>query len=84
MSIGPLRRLVGAVGLVAMAPLLLMLSLGALSAVDAAVRAVVMVLVLLLSGRAVGWGVKYMATSVEADAERDVDHSPNTGRADVG
>lgn len=67
MSIGPLRRLIGALGLVALVPVLLMVSVGALSPVDAAVRALVMVAVLHVLGRAVSWGMTVLAATVESD-----------------
>lgn len=65
MSVGPLRRLVGALGLVALVPLLAMVSLGTLSPVDAAIRAVVMVVVLHVLGRVAGWGMRMLAAQVE-------------------
>lgn len=66
MPVGPLRRLVGALGLVALIPLLVMVSLGALSPVDAAPRAMVMLLVLLVLGRLVSWGMEVLAAQVES------------------
>ena len=66
MSIGPLRRFVGVVGLVALVPMLLMVALGELSLVDAAMRAAVTVAVLLALGRFVSWGMGALASEVEA------------------
>ncbi len=66
MSIGPLRRMVGAVGLIGLVPLLGMLVVGLLSPQDAAFRALVMVGGLLVLGRFVSWGVGVLAAQVEA------------------
>lgn len=65
MSVGPLRRLVGALGLVALVPLLAMVSLGSLTPVDAAIRAAVMVAVLHVLGRIASWGMGMLAAHVE-------------------
>ena len=83
MSIGPLRRLVGAVGLIGLVPLLGMLAVGLLSPQDAAFRALVMVGGLLALGRFVSWGVGVLAAQVESsDHERSAaetpDHHPAT------
>lgn len=66
MSIGPLRRLVGILGLVALVPVLLMVGLGEIGLVDAAVRASVTVVTLLLLGRVVGWAMSTLAAQAEA------------------
>lgn len=71
MTIGPLRRLVGAIGLVALVPLLVLVLLGSLSPVDAAQRGVVTVLVLLVLGRGVSWGLRVLAAEVDAAGGED-------------
>lgn len=83
MSIGPLRRLVGAVGLLGLVPLLGMLAVGLLSPQDAAFRAIVMVGGLLVLGRFVSWGMGVLAAQVEASdremaAAETPDHHPAT------
>lgn len=65
MSIGPLRRLVGTVGLLGLVPLLAMLAIGLLSPEDAAFRALVMLAGLMALGRFVSWGVGALAAEVE-------------------
>lgn len=78
MSIGPLRRLVGALGLVALVPLLAMVTLGTLDPVDAAFRAAVMVAVLHVVGRVAGWGMGMLAVQVETvEATADATHEPS-------
>lgn len=66
MSVGPLRRSVGALGLVALVPLAAMVVTGTLAPVDAARRAAVTLVVLLLLGRLAGRAVSHLATLVEA------------------
>lgn len=65
MSIGPLRRSVGALGLVALIPVAAMLVVGTLHPVEAAQRAVVTLAALLVLGRLASWGVDGMASSLE-------------------
>ncbi|MEX1163762.1 MAG: hypothetical protein WEB03_09285 [Nitriliruptor sp.] len=65
MTIGPLRRTIGVVGLIALAPLAWLLATGAVSPVDAATRAVLTVVALTLIGRIAGMGVDRMAASLE-------------------
>ena len=71
MSIGPLRRLVGALGLLGLVPLLGMLAVGFVSPEDAAFRALVMVGGLLALGRFVSWGVGALAAQVESPNHRE-------------
>lgn len=68
MPIGPLRRFVGIMGLVALVPTLLMVARGEVSLVDAAARATVTVVVLLVLGRVVGWGMGALASDVESSS----------------
>lgn len=80
MSIGPLRRSVGALGLLALVPLAGMLVVGTLDPVDAAQRALVTLIALLVLGRLASWGVHGLASAVERhpaavddDGRRDAD-----------
>ena len=65
MSPGPLRRLLGALGLVALAPIALRLVDGSLSPADAAVRAVVTLLAVVVIGRIFGTWLRQVATTYE-------------------
>ncbi len=65
MTIGPLRRTIGVLGLIALAPLAWLLATGAVSPVDAATRAALTVVALTLLGRITGLGVDRMAASLE-------------------
>lgn len=71
MSIGPLRRSVGALGLLALVPIAAMLLLGSLSPVDAALRAVVVGLAVLVVGRVTGWGIDWLAATLEHRPDPD-------------
>lgn len=56
MSAGPLRRLLGGLGLAALAPVAWRLADGSLDPMDAAVRAVITLLVVVVVGRLLtGW-----------------------------
>lgn len=70
MSVGPLRRSIGALGLLALVPVAAMMLLGTLSPVDAARRAATIVVVLLLVGRLVGWGIGHLAGVIERPTSR--------------
>lgn len=74
MSVGPLRRSVGALGLLALVPLAAMIVAGTLTPVDAARRATVTLVALLLLGRLAGRAVHHLATLVESSG-RDADAS---------
>lgn len=65
MSPGPLRRLLGALGLVALAPIALRLVDGSLSPGDAAVRAVVTLLAVVVIGRLFGTWLRQVASSYD-------------------
>lgn len=65
MSIGPLRRSIGALGLLALVPVAAMLVVGTLDPVDAAQRSVVTLIGLLVLGRLASWGVHGIASAVE-------------------
>lgn len=68
MSVGPLRRSIGALGLLALVPVAGMMLLGTLTPVDAAQRAMTITVALLMIGRLVGWGIGYLARSVEEES----------------
>jgi uncharacterized membrane protein YraQ (UPF0718 family) len=68
MSIGPLRRFVGMLGLLALAPTAVMLGLGRITPATAALRAVATLLVAVIIGRVAGWWVAEMARGYEFDA----------------
>lgn len=65
MSPGPLRRLTGAVGLVALAPTAVMLVVGSVSLADAALRAGATLAVVTVGGRLTGWWLSSMASQFE-------------------
>lgn len=65
MSIGPLRRSIGALGLLALVPVAGMLVAGTLDPVDAAQRSLVTLIGLLVLGRLATWGVHGIASSIE-------------------
>jgi hypothetical protein len=65
MTPGPLRRLLGAVGLLALLPVSVRLATGALSAEDAAARAVITLLVVVVLGRLSSAWLGHIATTYE-------------------
>ncbi|HVL99739.1 MAG TPA: hypothetical protein VM324_10660 [Egibacteraceae bacterium] len=65
MKPGPLRRLTGALGLVALAPTAAMLALGALTLADAALRAGVTLVGVTAIGRGAGWWLSSTAARFE-------------------
>ncbi len=78
MSIGPLRRFVGMLGLLALAPTALMLGLGRIDPTTAALRAVATLLVTVLIGRVAGWWVEAMARGYEGASDTDSDAAAAT------
>jgi hypothetical protein len=87
MSVGPLRRLIGTLGLVALAPTAALLALGTVTPVDAAIRAVVTLVSTLLVGRVATWWLNATAASfeqvpAEGDAERPAP-APRRRRTDA-
>lgn len=65
MSPGPLRRLLGALGLVALAPIALRLVDGSMSPADAAVRAVMTLLAVVVLGRLLGTWLRQVAATYD-------------------
>lgn len=67
MSAGPLRRIIGILGLLALAPVAIGLAAGTLAAADAALRAVAVGIVFVGVGRLATAVVAATARRVEAD-----------------
>jgi hypothetical protein len=65
MNVGPLRRLFGFLGLLALAPTAVMLAMDQITPIDAAVRAVATLFVVVLLGRGAGLWVGMMARGYE-------------------
>lgn len=80
MSPGPLRRLLGALGLIALAPIALRLVQGSLAPTDAAVRAVVTLLAVMVVGRLFGGWLGQVA----AGYDREPTRQPATERVPAG
>lgn len=66
MTPGPLRRLIGTVGLFALAPTALMLALDQITPLDAALRGGATLAAAIVIGRLAGWWVMLMARGLEA------------------
>jgi hypothetical protein len=71
MTPGPLRRLAGGLGLLALAPTAWLLGVGGITLMDAAVRAAVTLAVVVVVGRLTGWVVAELAGSMERSADGD-------------
>lgn len=77
MSAGPLRRLLGGLGLAALAPVAWRLADGSLDPMDAAVRAVITLLVVVVVGRLLSAWVHAVATTYDqAVVVRDDEPGP--------
>jgi len=72
---GPLRRLVGTAGLVALAPTALLFASGAITPVEAGVRALVTLAVTVVVGRIAALWLDHLASAFE----RDEAHEPPPG-----
>lgn len=66
MRAGPVRRLVAALGLIAMAPLGYLLVMGRVTLPEAATRAGFTLLAVLVVSRLAGWGFNLLAGSIES------------------
>jgi uncharacterized membrane protein YraQ (UPF0718 family) len=80
---GPLRQLMGAAGLVGLAPTAALLAQGALSPAAAALRALATLFVVVVVGRVIGWwlgatarGFERQAWAAEAPPNRRHDDAP--------
>jgi hypothetical protein len=69
MSPGPVRRLAGTLGMLALAPTATMLFMGRLSPVDAALRGVATLVAAMVLGRLLAWAVDGMARGFESAIE---------------
>lgn len=69
MSPGPLRRLLGALGLLALAPVAIRLVDGSISPIDAAMRAMATLLVVVVIGRIFGVWLRQVAYSYERQGQ---------------
>lgn len=79
MSAGPLRRLVGILGLLALVPTAVMLTAGTITLEDAAVRAGATLLAAWLLGKIAGWWLSFLAR--EFERAREPQASPRADRA---
>ena len=69
MRTGPLRRVAGTIGLLALAPTGWLLASGQLTVVEAAWRGAITLLLVSLVGRVAGWFVEALALSVQPSSE---------------
>lgn len=76
MSPGPLRRLLGALGLVALAPVAIRLVDGSVSPMDAAMRAMATLIVVVIIGRLFGVWLRQVAYSYERQGQVANDARP--------
>lgn len=82
MSTGPLRRTIGAVGLVALIPVLLPLASGAITPEDAAVRSVVIGLVAVVLGRTARVVLRHLLGHIERrEEDQEADREAAMGDA---
>lgn len=65
MSAGPLRRLVGTLGLLALVPTALLLLRGSVTVTDAAVRGGATLVAVVVLGRVAGWMLSFLAGEFE-------------------
>lgn len=72
MSAGPLRRLVGILGLLALVPTAAMLTAGTITLEDAALRAGATLLAAWLLGKVAGWWLSFLAREFERAGEPGV------------
>lgn len=78
MSPGPLRRLLGALGLLALAPIALRLVEGSMAPTDAALRAVATLVAVVVVGRLFGTWLRQLARSY--DQQQPEAPSPGAAR----
>jgi hypothetical protein len=81
MNPGPLRRMVGLLGLLALIPIAVLILTGALDLVTAAQRALVVLLVVVIFGRLTGMFLRSVAARIELqdDAAGDTGASSKSG-----
>jgi hypothetical protein len=73
MTPGPLRRLLGALGLLALGPVALRLATGSLTATDAAVRALITLLVVVVLGRLASAWLGHVAATYERQGQEEAE-----------
>ncbi len=83
MSPGPLRRLLGALGLLALAPVAVRLVDGSVSPMDAAMRALATLVVVMVIGRLFGVWLRQVAYSYEQQGQVTVGSNPGVN-SEVG
>ncbi len=83
MSPGPLRRLLGALGLLALAPVAMRLVDGSISPIDAAMRAIATLVVVVIIGRLFGVWLRQVAYSYDQQGRVAVGSSPRVN-SEVG
>ncbi len=79
MRTGPLRRVAGTIGLLALAPTAWLLASGQLTVVEAAWRAAITLLLVMLLGRVAGWFVEALALSVQPPGDGAAEASTASG-----
>lgn len=79
MSPGPLRRMLGALGLAALAPVALRLVDGSMSATDAALRAVATLVAVVVVGRLAGTWLDQVAHTYDRQGRRARGLEPVSG-----
>lgn len=82
MSSGPLRQVVGAVGLLCLLPTAWLLATGALTPVQSAVRALATLLGVLIVGRIAAWWLDSVARTLEKHGDDDGNDRPRRRRTD--
>lgn len=84
MKTGPLRRAVGAVGLVALAPTAYMLAVDLITPQDAAVRAGATLAAVVVVGRVARWWLSATAAAFERSSPRPEDESSAPASSSAG
>ena len=91
MNAGPLNRLTGALGLLALVPTAVMSAMGDLTAADTAVRAGVTLLLVVAVRKVIGWYLALTASSFErqgldagTEPESDADAEQRRRQSDLG
>lgn len=85
MQVGPLRRLTGTIGLLALVPIAVMLATGAITPVDAAVRGIVAGVAVVVIGRVARVAVAHVANDFARTGNAGpTQHHPQRRRTDPG
>lgn len=86
MTPGPLRRLIGTLGLLALAPTAVMLAMDRITPLDAALRSCATLLAAVLIGRVADWWVAMIAQGLESpdpDEGEEASDEPRRRRDDA-